>query len=99
MSDPMSLTNIIDDDYLDVSINTPSKTTMIDLSLVGKILSDKKLNFSIVKNILLSAWKTKFRIKITILEQDLILCNFSDPKEMEKILSTSLGLLEKTICY
>lgn len=52
MSDPMSFTNSVTKGSLELITNDKNERNKNEFSLVGKILSDKILNFNVVKNIL-----------------------------------------------
>lgn len=45
----------LDGDLLDLSINEPQQDIFNDLTLVGKIISDRVLNFRVVRAILTNA--------------------------------------------
>ncbi|GMP57767.1 hypothetical protein CsSME_00021706 [Camellia sinensis var. sinensis] len=58
-----------------------------DLCLVGKILTAKSLNRTVVSNILLGAWKTRASVSISPWTGDIFLFQFTKAEDQRKVLS------------
>lgn len=89
MSDPTSLTKPFNDYSFDLITNDKVESSKNELSLVGKIVFDKKHKFKVVKSILKSAWTTKQLVHFSSVEQNMIQCSFANHEDLENILETS----------
>lgn len=79
----------IGDVLLDLTINDPSTTVFNDLTLIGRIVSNKMINFKAIKTILTNVWSTGSDLQISSLERNLFAYVFGKSSGKERVLATS----------
>lgn len=82
-----SIIDILEDDLLDLSINEDQDNSLNELTILGFIISDKVVNFRVVKNILSTAWNLGDYVCITALDRNLIACSFQQKEDRNRILA------------
>lgn len=71
---------------LDLTTSEPQDGGPNQHSLVGKIISDKVINFTAINAILSSSWNLRPNLHISALDRNIISCTFTYPQYMERIL-------------
>lgn len=88
--DPSILPDLsLEDDLLDLSLNEGPQASFNALTLVGRIISDRILNFKAVKSILNASWNLGLNVQIVSLEPNKISCNFNKEADRDRILNAS----------
>lgn len=82
-----TVSNIIEEDLLELSINDDTQNVLNEYSIIGSVISDKVLNFRAIKSILTSSWNLGSYVQITALDQNLLACTFQNLADKDRILA------------
>lgn len=88
MAQPKDSTDFnIDSELLDLSMNEPQTSKFNELTLIGRIISDKTINFKAIKAILSNAWDLDTKGKVSHLDKNLFSCSFGNITAKNKVLN------------
>lgn len=76
-----------DEQLLNLTNSALQNGDIYDLTLIGKILSAKVINFTAINVILSSSWNLGNNVRISMLEQNMISCHFSYAEDRDRILA------------
>ncbi|XP_021762243.1 uncharacterized protein LOC110727015 [Chenopodium quinoa] len=75
-------------DVVDVGdIDHPEQDSRVSLTLVGKLYTDRGINFDAFKRTMNHAWALKGKVIIRKLESNLFAFQFSNSRDMEKVMA------------
>lgn len=89
----------LDLDFLDLAINEDKPTELNNLTLCGKLIADKTINFKSIKYILLRAWNSGPHIEITHMYPNQFVCTFSKEADKDRIFSLSPWAVKDTLLF
>lgn len=72
--------------WIDLENTTPHEDSINNLTLVGKVLSAKVINFAAINAILSSSWDLGPNITINSLDRNIISCTFKYKYDMDRLL-------------
>lgn len=75
------------EECLDLTINEDQDIPHNELTLVGRLLTTKHINYKAITAVLTNAWNLGKKVAIKSLEQNTISCTFTNTHDMNKILA------------
>lgn len=73
-------------DWVNLTNTNDTEDDSHALTLVGKVLSDKKINFTAINAILSTSWDMGPNVQITALDQNVVSCSFTYLEDRDRIL-------------
>lgn len=74
-------------DILDLPLNDEQTTTLTALTLVGRLLTTKRINFKVITAVLHGAWNLGSNVTIKSLDATTISCTFNKIHDRDKVLN------------
>lgn len=75
------------EDFLELSTNDPNDSALNDLSIIGRLISDRKINNSAIIAVLETTWNLGNNAQIKVIDINTITCKFTDEESRDAVLN------------
>lgn len=76
------------DSLLDLSFNDPQSNEINELTLVGKFITNKTVNFKATLSIITNAWNLGSNVELKAIERNTITYTFRHKEDRDKVLAS-----------
>lgn len=87
------------EDFLELSTNDPNDSALNDLFIIGRLISDRKINNSGIIAVLETAWNLGNNAQIKVIDINTITCKFTDEESRDAVLNAGpWAVTRATLC-